>query len=156
MHILRSSYHPLYTRHILPPFTSNPFPRSVQPVLVPRNGGSSAPAASSSISSPSYTTIQDRDATMTSIISTQRETAVLDLFIVIRSRQDMREDESDLYLDNDDERYRDMFNYVQVSILVGFELLPAPFRLSFYLCATPCKTRGPRPQIRAPIRPHRS
>lgn len=55
------------------------------------------------------------DQDVTPIISTQRETTILDSFIVIRSRQDMRSDESDLYLDNDDERYRDMFNYMQVN-----------------------------------------
>ncbi|KAF8305984.1 hypothetical protein DL93DRAFT_2089117 [Clavulina sp. PMI_390] len=99
MYILRSSYLPLYSHQIIRPFTSDPFP-------------SSAPTPSSpSPAVESTSAVLEHD--VTPIISTQRETAVLDLFIVIRARQDMRSDESDLYLDNEDDRYRDMFNFMQ-------------------------------------------
>jgi len=103
MHILRSSYLHLYMRHVLRPFSSDPFPSSV-------------PAVASNAARSTASTAQEPQVVRhnETIISTQRETAILDLFILIRSRQDMRSDESDLYLDNEDERYRDMFNFMQV------------------------------------------
>jgi hypothetical protein len=111
MHILRSSYFHLYMRHVLRPFSSDPFPTSVPAVArsAPRSGTSSTASAALEPAA------QDMQHSVTTpIASTQRETAILDLFILIRSRQDMRSDESDLYLDNEDERYRDMFNFMQV------------------------------------------
>jgi len=98
MHILRTSYLPLYTSHVLPPFTSDAFPI--------------ADIATHGAASGTELVARDSDPA-TSIISTRRETAIFDLFILIRSRQDMRSDESDLYLDTEDERYRDMFNFMQ-------------------------------------------
>lgn len=100
-------------RHVLRPFSSDPFPTSVPAVArnahAPRSGASSTATAALE---PAAQVMQH--SVTTPIVSTQRETAILDLFILIRSRQDMRSDESDLYLDNEDERYRDMFNFMQV------------------------------------------
>lgn len=107
MHILRCSYLPLYTQHVLRPFSTDAFPStvtSITPRVQPNTAHSQPPAAMSDV------IMHD----VTPIISTQRETSILDLFIIIRAREDMKSDETDLYLDNDDERYRDMFNYMQV------------------------------------------
>jgi len=90
-HILRSSYLPLYIREVLPPFSSDPFP-------------SSHP----SLSSYGLSTTND-----TPIVSTQREALILDRFILLRVRDDVLADESDLYLDYNDEQYRDLFNFMQ-------------------------------------------
>lgn len=120
MHILRSSYLPLYSQHVLRPFSTDAFPStvtSITPRLHSNTAHAQPPAAMSDV------ILHD----VTPIISTQRETSILDLFIIIRAREDMKSDETDLYLDNDDERYRDMFNYMQVS---------AERRLLLILCNT--------------------
>lgn len=111
MHILRSSYLHLYMRHVLRPFTSNPFPSAV-PAIASTSPHSGTLSTAPTAQEPAAAEIVEHNATP--IISTQRETAILDLFILIRSRQDMRSDESELYLDNEDDLYRDMFNYMQV------------------------------------------
>lgn len=90
MHVLRSSYLPLYAQLIIPPYTTDPFP--------------SSNSLDASDASPSALSIR----------SSHRETAILDLFILIKARQDVKGDESDLYLDSEVEQYRDMFNLMQV------------------------------------------
>ncbi len=87
MHILRSSYVPLYARRVPRPFTTDPFP------------------SSSAIGHPLSTS---------PILSTQRETTVLDMYILLKTREDVRMDESSLYLDSVDDQYRDLFNLMQV------------------------------------------
>jgi len=89
MHVLRSSYLPLYARKITPPYTTDPFPPS----------------------SPSH--LSSLPASASTLRSTQRETAILDLFILLKVKEDVRADESDLYMDSADEQYRDMFNLMQ-------------------------------------------
>ncbi|KAF8322806.1 uncharacterized protein EI90DRAFT_3060962 [Cantharellus anzutake] len=86
MHILRSSYLPLYARRVNRPFTTDPFP------------------SSSAIGHP---------LSSSPILSTQRETTILDMFILLKTREDVRTDESSLYLDNADDQYRDLFNLMQ-------------------------------------------
>ena len=95
MHVLRSTYLPSYASLIRPPYTSDPFP----------TGG---PAADSPAASP--------------VLSLQRETRVLDLFIVLKVREDVWADESDLHLERE-ESFRDLFDLMQprarVEDLVG-------------------------------------
>lgn len=147
MHILRSSYLALYTKQVLRPFSTDPFP-SANPIATPR---------------PVSYLADVIEYDVTPIISTQRETAVLDSFILIRARQDMRSDESDLYLDNDDsdERYRDMFNYIQVRSVPNIFSNGSSFL--FLQCLEPKSLLGivasrtarrPRMQVRNSIRPH--
>ena len=85
MHVLRSSYLPLYAHRIIPPYTTDPFPAT--------------------------------DTAPGSLRPSHRETEILDLYILIKVRQDMRAVESELYLDSEDEQYRDMFNLMQVRLL---------------------------------------
>ncbi|KDQ16432.1 hypothetical protein BOTBODRAFT_172963 [Botryobasidium botryosum FD-172 SS1] len=84
MHILRSTYLPLYASYIKPPYTSDPFPhlqgsafQSVQPS--PLNPG-------------------------------KRETAVLDLFLLLQIKEELRADESELHLPDS---FRDIFELMQ-------------------------------------------
>lgn len=83
MHVLRSSYLPLYASLIQPPYTTDPFPAST-------------PTSASSVA----------------LTSIQRETAVLDMFIRLKVEEDVRADESELYLDQG--HFADLFNLLQV------------------------------------------
>jgi hypothetical protein len=122
-HVLRSSYLPLYIRDVLPPFSSDPFP-------------------SSDPSSSSYGLSTTND---TPIVSTQRETLILDRFILLKVRDDVLADESDLYLDYNDEQYRDLFNFMQVSNITPecrrtskeALLLTGPLSQSLYIITQP-------------------
>ena len=104
MHILRSSYLPLYIREILPPFSSDPFPTF----------------------HPSTSLSDTSTLNHIPIISSQRETLILDRFILIKVRDDVRADESDLYLDHEHEQYRDLFNFMQASTRFLSRLKLAP------------------------------
>jgi len=85
MHVLRSSYLPSYTQNVRPPYTSDPFPlTSSYPISLTYN-------------SPMQTL--------------QRETEVLDLYLLVKVREDVRTDESELHLDLDS--FRDMFDMLQ-------------------------------------------
>lgn len=84
MHILRSTYLPLYASYIRPPYTSDPFPQS-------------SPSTQSALPSPLNTG--------------QRETAVLDLFILLRAKEELRSEESELHLPDS---FRDIFELMQV------------------------------------------
>lgn len=144
MHILRTTFLPLYKQHVIHPFTSDPFPTSSSPsppsLSSPRSLTWASPpppdGASPSavqLSSPGHHIIQTTALDSScSIIPTQRETAILDLFIIIRVRADVRSDESDLYLDNEDERYRDMFNFMQVSSYLRRHVITVSVFLSIY------------------------
>jgi hypothetical protein len=83
MHVLRSIYLPAYTSLIRPPHSSSPFPLQ-------------APSSSSSSSAPTL----------------QRETAILDLFIALKVREDVWADDSALHLERD-ESFKDLFDLRQ-------------------------------------------
>lgn len=84
MHVLRSTYLPLYSINIKSPYTSDPFPAS-SPMYEATPYNPSAPSPySPSNSSP--------------LLTTQRETAVLDKFLLLKLNQDLLSTESELHL----------------------------------------------------------
>ncbi|VDB88499.1 unnamed protein product [Peniophora sp. CBMAI 1063] len=89
MHILRSSYLPAYSELVKYPYTSDPFPLAATP-----------PTDASSLTSSPV------------LPSLQRETAVLDLFIALKVREDVWVDDSELHLERD-ESFRDLFDLLQ-------------------------------------------
>ncbi|KAH8101208.1 hypothetical protein BXZ70DRAFT_988159 [Cristinia sonorae] len=90
MHVLRSTYLPAYTALIRPPYTSDPFPHS----------SSSTPPALSPYPSD------------WPVLSLQRETRVLDLFIALKVREDVWLDDTEFHLERD-ESFRDLFDLMQ-------------------------------------------
>ncbi|KAF7421173.1 hypothetical protein PC9H_011693 [Pleurotus ostreatus] len=92
MHVLRSTYLPAYETLIKPPYSSDPFPLP--------SPTSQAPSYSSSFSQPE------------SIHTLQRETAVLDLFIAVKVREDVWMDDSELHLERE-ESFKDIFDLNQ-------------------------------------------
>ncbi|TFK37506.1 hypothetical protein BDQ12DRAFT_684790 [Crucibulum laeve] len=103
MHVLRSTYLPAYQSLIRPPYTSDPFPSS--PSL------SSVPSSSPSI--PSYTpTPQDLSPLLSPLQTIQRETPILDRFILLKVREDVFVDESELHLERED-MFKDLFDLSQ-------------------------------------------
>lgn len=86
MHVLRSTYLQAYTTFIRPPYSSDPFPMNA-PTFAP-------------------------DPSLSPILSHQRETRVLDLFIALKVREDVWMDESELHLERD-ESFRDLFDLNQ-------------------------------------------
>lgn len=92
MHILRSTYLPDYSSFIKHPYTSDPFPLSTPSPL-----------------DPTFT-----------LHSLQRETAVLDQFLLIKIREDIKYDESELHLE-DVEGVRDIFEQLQVRETVSYQ-----------------------------------
>ncbi|OBZ74541.1 hypothetical protein A0H81_05199 [Grifola frondosa] len=87
MHVLRSTYLPAYTSLIRAPYTSDPFPLSTPSPLQP-------------------------DASISQIQSVQRETNVLDLFLVLKVREDVWADDSSLHLERE-ESFKDLFDLMQ-------------------------------------------
>ena len=90
MHVLRSTYVDIYLSLIKPPYTSDPFPL----------GSTDETSNTTEPSTPS-------------IHSIQRETEVLDLFIALKTREDVWLDESDLHLEREDS-FNDLFALMQV------------------------------------------
>ncbi|KAI6002476.1 hypothetical protein F5J12DRAFT_841291 [Pisolithus orientalis] len=82
MHILRSTYLPAYSSLVRPPYSSDPFPMS-----------------SATTSSAPLDTVQ-------------RETRVLDIFIAIKTKEDLFTDASELHLGRD-ELFKDLFDLMQ-------------------------------------------
>src|SRR6266550_1121480 len=98
MHVLRSTNLPHFLSLVRPPYTSDPFPvandfsHGAAPLYTP---GSSLPSAAAD-----------------PLHSIQRESIVLDLFIVIKVRDDVWSDDSELHLERE-EAYRDLFDLHQ-------------------------------------------
>ncbi|KAK7028309.1 hypothetical protein R3P38DRAFT_2935307 [Favolaschia claudopus] len=90
MHILRSTYLPAYDSLIRAPYSSDPFPLPTGPQ------SAFAPADPASL----------RLGTI------QRETAILDLFIALKVREDVWADDSELHLERD-ESFKDLFDLAQ-------------------------------------------
>ncbi|KAJ7248587.1 hypothetical protein B0H12DRAFT_1123360 [Mycena haematopus] len=102
MNVLRSIYIPLYDSLIRPPYTSDPFPFS------------------HSHSSPSYTPAKSPSSfqsqfpsSRSSLVSLQRETLILDLFIALKVREDVWADDSDLHLSRAEPTFADLFSLMQ-------------------------------------------
>jgi len=91
MHLLRSAYLPLYSSLIKQPYTSDPFPLSVN----------SHASCSTSSSSPEFR-----------IQSLQRETTILDLFVALKVKEDVYADDTELHLPDDD-GFKDIFELMQ-------------------------------------------
>lgn len=94
MHVLRSTYLPAYTSRIRVPYTSDPFPYSAPSVV---SSGSHS-ASGSILPSP--------------LNAVQRETAVLDLFLAVKVREDVWLDDTELHLERE-ESFRDLFDLMQ-------------------------------------------
>ncbi|KAG6335412.1 hypothetical protein ID866_3673 [Astraeus odoratus] len=84
MHVLRSAYLPAYESLIRSPYSSDPFPMTSH--------------VAGTTGTPMYTV--------------QRETRVLDLFIALKTREDLYMDDSELHLGRE-ELFKDLFDLMQ-------------------------------------------
>ena len=100
MHVLRSTYLPAYTSLIRPPYSSDPFPLTTP--------SSTHPYTSSPLSS----SFSSGTHLASPVNSMQRETAVLDLFIAIKVREDVWVDDTELHLERE-ELFKDLFDLMQ-------------------------------------------
>ncbi|PFH50125.1 hypothetical protein AMATHDRAFT_61786 [Amanita thiersii Skay4041] len=99
MHVLRSTYLPHYLALVRTPYTSDPFPAQSD-VL-------------STTPTPSFSPGGTQTTTYTSpLLSSQRESAVLDLFIALKVREDAWADDTELHLERS-ESFKDLFDYNQ-------------------------------------------
>jgi hypothetical protein len=97
MHVLRSTYLSRYLSLVKPPYTSDPFPV----------------APGSETAAPSYTPGSSLPAPYADPLhSIQRESSVLDLFIVVKVREDVWADDSELHLERH-EFFKDLFELHQ-------------------------------------------
>jgi hypothetical protein len=87
MHVLRSTYLPLYSLNIKPPYTSDPFPASTPTYTITPYSPSSSTASST------YT-----PSNSSPLLTTHRETAVLDRFILLTLHQNLLTSESSLHI----------------------------------------------------------
>jgi len=107
MHVLRSTYLPSYQSLIRPPYTSDPFPLAVP--SSPSGETSNPPAyAPTSLSSAS----SDGLPTASPLVSLQRETVILDRYIVLKVIQDVLADDTELHIGRE-ESFRDLFDVAQ-------------------------------------------
>ncbi|KAJ7326341.1 hypothetical protein DFH08DRAFT_710863 [Mycena albidolilacea] len=99
MNVLRSVYLPLYDSLIRPPYTSDPFPLSHPPTYTQSLAVSVAPTQTA--------------APRSALPSLQCETPILDRFIVLKVRDDVWTDDSDLHLSHAEPTFADMFSLTQ-------------------------------------------
>ncbi|CCO28790.1 hypothetical protein BN14_02788 [Rhizoctonia solani AG-1 IB] len=104
MHLLRSTYLPLYTNLVKPPYTSDPFPLNAPSFSY------YTPTPTATTSSPLATTTDPFSTP--SLQSIQRETAILDRFLVLKICDDVRTDETELHLGSEDS-FADIFDLMQ-------------------------------------------
>ena len=96
MHVLRSTYLPAYMSLVRPHYSSDPFPLTAPtPRIYPSTH-------------PQHNPLQ----LTTPLNSMQRETAVLDLFLSVKVREDVWADESEFHLERE-ESFKDMFDLMQ-------------------------------------------
>ncbi|KAK7680802.1 hypothetical protein QCA50_016110 [Cerrena zonata] len=105
MHVLRSTYIPAYTAQIRPPYSSDPFPLTTPTSPTPTSSSPSFPP-------PSFTSSLSTSDSTSPVLSLQRETRVLDLFIALKVREDVWLDDSELHLGSEDS-FRDLFELMQ-------------------------------------------
>ena len=104
MHVLRSTYLPSYQSLIRPPYSSDPFPLAV----------SSSPSGETS-NPPAYApTLLSSDGltTTSSLVLLQRETVILDRYIILKVIQDVLADDTELHIGRE-ESFRDLFDVAQ-------------------------------------------
>ncbi|TFK95765.1 hypothetical protein BDV98DRAFT_577266 [Pterulicium gracile] len=89
MHVLRSTYLPVYESLIRPPYTSDPFPLLSDV--------------------PSYSADRQEEGPLCTL---QRETKILDMFISLKVRDDVFTDATEYHLESE-ERYKDIFDFSQ-------------------------------------------
>ncbi|KAG8745988.1 hypothetical protein FRC10_006552 [Ceratobasidium sp. 414] len=104
MHLLRSTYLAIYIDLVKPPYTSDPFPLN-------------APASLRYVPTPTTPTPDPLSTTagaffVPSLQSVQRETAVLDRFLVLKICDDVRSDQTELHLGSED-TFSDLFELMQ-------------------------------------------
>ncbi|KAG9126095.1 hypothetical protein FRC07_004913 [Ceratobasidium sp. 392] len=104
MHLLRSTYLPLYIELVRPPYTSDPFPLNA-PASLRYTPTPTAP-------SPDPLSTTAGAFFVPSLQSVQRETAVLDRFLVLKICDDVRSDETELHLGSED-TFTDLFELMQ-------------------------------------------
>lgn len=104
MHVLRSTYLPFYQSFIRPPYSSDPFPLALP--ASPSGETSNPPAYATTL--PSL----DSHTTNSSLTSLQRETVILDQFIVLKATQDVFADDTELHIGREDS-FRDLFDVAQ-------------------------------------------
>jgi len=125
MHVLRSTYLPSYASFVRPPYSSDPFPM-----------------ASSSTTS---------DSPLNSI---QRETAVLDLFVAAKVREDVWLDDTELHLERE-ETFKDLFDLNQprarLEDLVRFYGSQSGMIASYPTSSTPTSPSSSRVQKSIPF-----
>lgn len=90
MHVLRSTYLPAYDSLIRAPYSSDPFPLPTSP-------------------QSAFAPVNPANLRLGTI---QRETAILDLFIALKVREDVWADDSELHLERD-ESFKDLFDLAQ-------------------------------------------
>jgi hypothetical protein len=107
MHVLRSTYLPSYQSLIRPPYSSDPFPLAVpsSPSGETSNPPAYALTLSSSVSSDGLTATS-------SLVSLQRETVILDRYIILKVIQDVLADDTELHIGRE-ESFRDLFDVAQ-------------------------------------------
>ncbi|KAF4611910.1 hypothetical protein D9613_004017 [Agrocybe pediades] len=137
MHVLRSTYLPAYQAMVKPPYTSDPFPMGLPITSVSstsegsramsgaRGGAVGPPAYSPTIASPlspsSASSIRSgasrnhhhhHSEPHSPLITPHRETPILDRFILLKVRQDVFLDDTELHTDRAD-AFRDIFDVAQ-------------------------------------------
>ncbi|CAG7851398.1 SubName: Full=Uncharacterized protein {ECO:0000313/EMBL:CCA69339.1} [Serendipita indica DSM 11827] len=111
MHVLRSTYLPLYSLNIKAPYTSDPFPASTDaPTYTPT-------PYSYSPTTPTTSNNGYMPANSSPLLTTQRETRVLDQFLLLKLHQDVLSSESMLHLSSSvhtpSSTFSDLFNLHQ-------------------------------------------
>ncbi|CUA75122.1 hypothetical protein RSOLAG22IIIB_01766 [Rhizoctonia solani] len=104
MHLLRSTYLPLYINLVKPPYSTDPFPLDAPSVPC------YTPTPTTPTTCPLGTSTHTFSAP--SLQSIQRETAILDRFLVLKICDDVRSDETELHLGSDD-AFADIFDLMQ-------------------------------------------
>jgi len=97
MHILRSTYLPLYSLNIKPPYTSDPFPASTS-ASTPTYFSTPYTYDPSTPTSPTMSTSVYTPANSSPLLTTHRETAILDRFLLLSLHHSVLASESPLHL----------------------------------------------------------
>ncbi|KAF8636115.1 hypothetical protein AX17_003818 [Amanita inopinata Kibby_2008] len=107
MHVLRSTYLPSYLALVRSPYSSDPFPAA--------SDQSSLAGTTAAAAAPSYTPFPvstEMTAYPDPFHAIQRESVVLDLFIVVKVREDVWADDTELHLERH-EFFKDLFDLNQ-------------------------------------------
>ncbi|KAG8791636.1 hypothetical protein FRC17_008730, partial [Serendipita sp. 399] len=118
MHILRSTYLPLYSLNIKPPYTSDPFPASSNaPTYTPTPFVVPSPTSPASPVPPTYSPTNYMPSNSSPLLTSQRETRVLDQFMLLKLYQDVLSSESSLHLSSSahppSSDFSDLFSLLQ-------------------------------------------